>query len=73
MQAPLEKGQAPSIMSNAQPSSDQPPLWREVRRVLRGGFKDYTQGSMARAILLLAIPMVLEMLMQSVFELVDAY
>ncbi len=52
---------------------DRASLWTEVRLVLRGGHKDYTQGSMARAICLLAIPMVLEMLMQSVFELVDAY
>ena len=50
-----------------------PPLWQEVRNVLKGGHKDYTTGSMGRAIILLAIPMVLEMLMQSIFELVDAY
>ncbi len=51
----------------------QPTLWAEVVGVLRGELRDYTQGSMARSILLLAIPMVLEMFMQSVFELADAY
>ena len=49
------------------------PFWAEVRSVIRGGTPDYTTGSMARALELLAVPMVLEMLMQSVFELVDAY
>ncbi len=44
-----------------------------MRSVFKGGHKDYTSGNIGRAIALLAIPMVLEMLMQSVFELVDAY
>ena len=52
---------------------ERPPFWSEVRNVFKGGHKDYTSGSMGRAIVLLAIPMVIEMLMQSVFELVDAY
>ena len=54
-------------------ASEHPPFWQEVRSVFRGGHIDYTTGGIGRAIVLLAIPMVLEMLMQSVFELVDAY
>ena len=53
--------------------SSDPTFWQEVRGVLRGEHRDYTSGSMARAIILLAVPMVLEMLMQSIFELVDVY
>ena len=48
-------------------------LWQEMIAVLRGEMRDYTRGNILRAILLLAVPMVLEMLMQSIFELVDAY
>lgn len=46
---------------------------QEMVAVLRGEMRDYTRGSILRAILLLAVPMVMEMLMQSIFELVDAY
>ena len=48
-------------------------LWQEMFAVLRGEMRDYTRGSILRAVLLLAVPMVTEMLMQSIFELVDAY
>ena len=48
-------------------------LWRDVRDAIVGVRRDYTQGKIARAILLLAIPMVLEMVMQSVFGIVDVF
>jgi putative MATE family efflux protein len=44
-----------------------------VRAALRGETHDYTQGSLPRAVWLLAIPMVLEMAMESTFALVDVY
>ncbi len=48
-------------------------FWGDVRDVLRAAPRDYTSGSLGRAVLLLAIPMVLEMGMQSVFSVVDVY
>lgn len=48
-------------------------LWRSVGDALRGVQQDYTQGSIGRAITLLAIPMILEMSMESLFAVVDIY
>lgn len=44
-----------------------------LQQSLKGGNIDFTQGSIRRAVLLLAIPMMLEMMMESVFALVDLY
>lgn len=53
--------------------SDRTTLWSAVREALRGSRQDYTEGPIGRAILLLAIPMVLEMFMESLFAVVDVY
>ena len=44
-----------------------------LKQSLKGENIDFTQGSMRRAVVLLAIPMMLEMAMESVFALVDLY
>lgn len=44
-----------------------------VRQSLKGGEHDYTQGSLRGAIVLLAIPMILELSLESVFAVVDMY
>jgi putative MATE family efflux protein len=48
-------------------------FWSTVGEALRGAHHDYTQGSIPRAIVLLAVPMVLEMALESVFAVVDAF
>jgi putative MATE family efflux protein len=48
-------------------------FWGAVREALRGSQRDYTQGLVGRAILVLAIPMVLEMVMESVFAVCDVF
>jgi putative MATE family efflux protein len=50
-----------------------PSLWASVREALRGSHQDYTAGNLNRAILLLAIPMVLEMVLESLFAVVDVF
>jgi len=61
-------------------TSAQPPesgsargFWSSVGEALRGSHQDYTQGSLNRTILLLAIPMVLEMVLESLFAVVDVF
>ncbi len=44
-----------------------------IRQSLNGELLDYTQGSIRKAVILLAIPMMLEMSMESVFAVVDIY
>lgn len=44
-----------------------------IKEALRGEEKVYTEGSINRALVLLAVPMILEMTMESMFALVDAY
>jgi len=44
-----------------------------IKQSLRGGEHDYTQGSIRQAIVLLAIPMILELSLESVFAVVDIY
>src|SRR5215470_12744141 len=50
-----------------------PPFWSSVREALRGSHQDFTTGNLNRAILLLAIPMVLEMVLESLFAVVDVF
>lgn len=59
--------------ANLPSSSEKQSLWEAVREALRGTHRDYTVGPVGRAILLLAIPMVLEMLMESIFAVVDIF
>jgi putative MATE family efflux protein len=48
-------------------------IWGAVREALRGSQRNYTEGPIGRAILILAIPMVLEMVMESVFVICDVF
>lgn len=56
------------------PDNERPPgLLREIRDSIRGKPRVYTEGAVGRAIVLLAIPMVIEMAGQALFSIADAY
>lgn len=63
--------------STAPPAPEPATTWTAVRRdmaaAIRGRPQDYTSGPIGRAILLLAVPMVLETSMFSIFAVCDAY
>lgn len=46
-------------------------LWSSLVEAVRGSHQDYTTARLNRAILLLAVPMVLEMVLESLFAVVD--
>ncbi len=60
-------------MSHKNSPSSRSRWWPALREAITGTQQDFTTGSLGRAIVLLAIPMVLEMFMQSIFELADIY
>ena len=59
-----------SSLSNA---AEDRSFWHDLRAALRGVPQDYTTLGLGRAVALLSIPMVLEMLMQSIFGVVDIF
>jgi putative MATE family efflux protein len=67
-------------MSESHPIEPQPTAeaprggaFATLREALRGSSQDYTQGPVGRALLLLAIPMVLETALESVFALTNIF
>jgi len=44
-----------------------------LKEALLGTHEDFTEGSLNCAIVLLAIPMILEMVMDSLFDIVDVF
>ncbi len=55
------------------PVSSRGSLWNELRNAMRGTDEDYTKIDLRRAIFLLAVPMILELVMESTFALADIY
>jgi putative MATE family efflux protein len=58
----------------APPEPPPPTIWAAVKEAVRGAHRhDYTAGPVGRALLLLAVPMVLEVALESVFAVVNVF
>ncbi len=58
------------VSATAEPQAS---FWDSLREAIRGSHQDFTTGNLNRAILLLAVPMVLEMVLESLFAVVDVF
>jgi putative MATE family efflux protein len=54
-------------------TAGQGPVWSELRAAIRGTSADYTKIPLKRAVFLLAVPMVLELVLESTFAVVDIF
>jgi putative MATE family efflux protein len=54
-------------------TSERRPVWAELRDAIRGTGADYTRIPLRRAVFLLAVPMVLELVLESTFAVVDIW
>src|SRR5688572_10966508 len=70
---PPDRDGAAEAVSGVGESSPPQSAWSTLREAVRGSHQDYTQAPIGRAVVLLAVPMVLEMLMESVFMVVDIF
>lgn len=62
-----------SPTDSAVAAGPQPSLWADLRAALRGSGADYTRIPLKRAVFLLAIPMMLELVLESTFAVVDIF
>jgi len=61
------------VTASSPSREEHPSVWSTVKEAVRGSHQDYTEAPIGRAVALLAVPMVLEMLMESVFVVADVF
>lgn len=65
--------QPETTLTNEADTSLKVSLWKGLGDAVRGTDADYTQIDLKKAIFLLAVPMILELVMESTFAVVDIY
>jgi MATE family, multidrug efflux pump len=69
----MQEEQSIHIASDKAALSPPQSTWQALKEAIRGTEADYTQISLKRAIFLLAVPMILELVLESTFAVVDIY
>jgi putative MATE family efflux protein len=64
---------ATHLITNGTKQEEKRSTWDVIKQSLRGEERDYTEGSIRHALFLLAIPMMLELGLESVFAVVDMF
>ena len=67
----MKKAQIPIV--NIFNSARMVSLWSNLKDALKGKENDYTDTPLKKAIFLLSVPMILEMMMESIFAVVDIF
>ena len=67
-----EKGFEPAVQNQPTQESGNS-IWQELKNAIRGSDADYTQIKLGKAVFLLAVPMILELIMESTFAVVDIF
>lgn len=62
-------GTIPAAQSGISPKG----IWADLKEAIRGSHRDFTEVPIRKAVLLLAVPMVLETCMESVFAVMDIF
>lgn len=63
----------PNYVENSPEEAYDNSFWSILKEAIRGSDRDFTKGSIGLAVFLLAVPMILEMVMESVFAVVDVF
>ena len=71
--SPPEDSDSTASFSGDEPASTPRSVWSTLREAVRGSSIDYTTAPVGRAILMLAVPMIMEMAMESIFVLADVF
>ncbi|MGV8095053.1 MAG: MATE family efflux transporter [Mangrovibacterium sp.] len=69
----MKESEDRTLTMEAERSKRRRSFWMELKDAIRGTDADYTQIGIKRAVFLLAVPMILELIMESTFAVVDIY